>query len=375
MNAESTPATPPKDLLSAFLEHASLPMAMVEGPTHIVRFTNPAFCRLIDKPTDQVVGKSFSEILPDYGACIARLDRVYRTGNSESQTEQEDTDPSSPLALYTMWPVMADEGTVGVGIVIQVLGTAPRDENMLAMNEALMLGSLRHQELAAAADSLNIQLKAEIAERKQREQDALILTDEVAHRVRNNLQIVLDMIAEKIKWIPEPYVHDYEALQARIGAIAELYDLVSLSASGNTIPIDAYLSQIAETMSASLLGDKPGIEIEVKAEALHIDPDRAVPFGLLVNELATNAIKHAFPNGIGRLVLSVKEIGEQMELTVADDGVGMKNKVPAKTSGKHGADYVAIFVRQLGGTMTVSGSEGSGTTIRIRFPLLVGPER
>ena len=101
------------------------------------------------------------------------------------------------------------------------------------------------------------------------------------------------------------------------------------------------------TMSASLLGNTSGIKIEVKAEALDIDPDRAVPFGLLVNELATNAIKHAFPDGTGRVVLSVEQAGDQIELTVADDGVGMKDKDSAKIPEKRGSDYVAIFVRQL----------------------------
>jgi two-component sensor histidine kinase len=106
---------------------------------------------------------------------------------------------------------------------------------------------------------------------------------------------------------------------------------------------------------------------------LDIDPDSAVPFGLLVNELATNAIKHAFPGGTGRVTLSVEQVGGQIELTVADDGVGMKSKDPAKIAEKRGSDYVAIFVRQLGGTIVPSGSEGTGTTVRIRLPLLLVP--
>jgi len=86
-------------------------------------------------------------------------------------------------------------------------------------------------------------------------------------------------------------------MQARIGAIAQLYDLISQSSRGRAIAMDAYLREIAKTMSGSLLGNTSGIKIEVEAEALDIDPDRAVPFGLLVNELATNAIKHAFLTG------------------------------------------------------------------------------
>ena len=106
---------------------------------------------------------------------------------------------------------------------------------------------------------------------------------------------------------------------------------------------------------------------------MDLDPDRAVPFGLLVNELATNAIKHAFPGGTGRIVLSVERVGDQIELAVADDGVGMKAKDPAKIPEKSGADYVAIFVRQLGGTVVPSGQRDTGTIVRIRLPFLLAP--
>ena len=213
----------------------------------------------------------------------------------------------------------------------------------------------------------------DITDRKQRERDALSLTNEISHRIKNNLQIVVGLIAYESKWTAGPCVEGYKAMQARIGAIAQLYDLISQSSRGRTVAVDAYLQEIAKAMSASLIGNMSGIEIEVKAEPLEIDPDRAVPFGLLVNELATNAIKHAFPHGTGHVRLSVEKVGDQIELIVADDGVGMKDKDSGKVPGKRGADYVAIFVRQLGGTIAPSGSEGDGTIVRIRLPLLLVP--
>ena len=166
----------------------------------------------------------------------------------------------------------------------------------------------------------------DITDRKQRERDALTLTNEISHRIKNNLQIIVGLIAFEARWTAAPCVQGYKAMQTRIGAIAQLYDLISHSSRGPAVAVDAYLREIAKTMSASLLGNTSGIKIEVKAEALDIDPDRAVPFGLLVNELATNAIKHAFPGGTGRVVLSVERVGDQIELTVADDGIGMKEK-------------------------------------------------
>lgn len=98
-----------------------------------------------------------------------------------------------------------------------------------------------------------------------------------------------------------------------------------------------------------------------------------MPLGLLVNELATNAIKHAFPGGAGHIVLSAERIDDDIELAVADDGVGMENKVAPKVPEKRGADYVSIFVRQLGGVIDISSSDVSGTTVKIRLPALTNP--
>jgi PAS domain S-box-containing protein len=209
----------------------------------------------------------------------------------------------------------------------------------------------------------------DITGRKQRERDAQVLTNEIAHRIKNNLQIVVGLIAYEIKSTVAACIPGLKAMQARIGAIAQLYDLLSQSSRGQNVAVDAYLREIAKTMSASLLGSQSGIDIVVKAESLEIDPDRAVPLGLLVNELATNAIKHAFPDGRGHVVLGARQMGNEIELTVTDDGIGIKDAAVAKIPEKRGSDYVAIFVRQLGGMIATPGSEGAGTTVKIRFPL------
>jgi PAS domain S-box-containing protein len=213
----------------------------------------------------------------------------------------------------------------------------------------------------------------DITDRKQRERDAEMLTNEISHRIKNNLQVIVSLITFEAAGTPAPCVAGYMAMQARIGAIAQLYDLISQSSRGRTVAVDAYLREIAAALSASLVADISAITIEVKAEPLEIDPDRAVPFGLLVNELATNAIKHAFPHGSGRVMLSVEKIGDQIELIVADDGVGKKENSSLKVLEKRGSNYVAIFVRQLGGAIAPSESRGPGTIVRILLPMLLVP--
>jgi len=211
----------------------------------------------------------------------------------------------------------------------------------------------------------------DITDRKQRERDAVSLSNEVSHRIKNNLQLIVGLIAYEARWTAKPCVQGYQAMQARIGAIAQLYDLISQSSHGQSVAVDDYLREIAKTITTSLLGESSRIEITVQAEPLEIDPERAVPFGLLVNELTTNAIKHAFPEGHGTVIVSVALVDNQMELTVADDGVGMRDELPVKRPENRGADYVAIFVRQLGGVVAPPSKGGIGTTVRISLPLIL----
>lgn len=355
------------DLSSSF-DIAPWAVTELSGETHIVRYANPAFCRLIGKSHDEVIGRPFNGLAPKTDESLTLLDRVYRTGAAASYTAEEQAAPLPLFFSYTLWPVVADGRTAGV--MIQVNETGPLHETRQAISQALLLGALRQDELIAAADVANVALQTEIGERKRREDDAKMLTKEVSHRVKNNLQVVIALLANEIKRTPAPWVQGYLAMQDRIGAIAHLYDLISQSTLGQTVPISAYLTEIANTLSASLLGDTSGIRIAVDSEALEIDSERAVPFGLLVNELATNAIKHAFPSGVGRVTLAARRVENDIELSVSDDGIGMPAQGPGSKPGKHGSDYVAIFVRQLQGALVRSAARESGTSVSIRFPLL-----
>ena len=164
------PMMAPPDLSKLYLaitEHAPVPLVMVEGARHIVSHVNLAFCRLVDRPSEQLVGTAIGEMLPEGSECAAALDRVFRTGRSESQAGQDGSKAHPAAWSYTMWPVLIDKRPVGV--MIQVTETGQLHERTLAMNEALMLGSLRQHELHEVADALNVQLQAEIAERTQAE--------------------------------------------------------------------------------------------------------------------------------------------------------------------------------------------------------------
>ncbi len=181
-------------LALAITEHAPLPMATVEGATHIVRYGNPAFCRLMRKPMGQLVGKPLDELLPKKDQCLTLIERVFRTKRPESYVEQEPSQPHPVFWSYVIWPVLADEGLLG--IMIQVTETAEVHGKTVAMNEALMLGSVRQHELTEAADLLNAQLQAEISERKQAEEALRRAQEQLTNRAGQLEGLVAERTAE-----------------------------------------------------------------------------------------------------------------------------------------------------------------------------------
>jgi len=144
-----------------FAEPAPLPMALVEGASDILCYVNPAFCRLLDTTAEELVGKPFFEVVPDGGECVQVLTRVFQSGKPESYRQLEDSAGWS----YTMWRVLAGDRTAGV--MIQVTESARGQREIVAMNEALMLGSVRQHELTEAAEILNARLQEEIAARSK----------------------------------------------------------------------------------------------------------------------------------------------------------------------------------------------------------------
>ncbi len=185
-------------LCLAITDRAPLPIATVEGASHIVRYVNPAFCRLLDKPTEQLVGKEFCELLSETEACLTLIDRVFRTGTPASHTEQQHSKPHPVFWSYTMWPTIA-EG-LPVGVMIQVTETVLSLEKMQAMNTALMLGSVRQHELTEASDNLNEQLRTEIDERKRAEMVVNFQKDALQKLVGGaTLEQVLDFLARSME--------------------------------------------------------------------------------------------------------------------------------------------------------------------------------
>jgi PAS domain S-box-containing protein len=154
-----------RDLCSSIADASPMPMAGVEGDGHVIRYVNSAFCVLVRKPEDVLIGAPFSSTVPMGDECLSLLDRVHCTGHAETHTGRDDSAANRFYWSYFMWPILADDKT-RVGIVIQVTETTPFHEHATALNQALVIGSVRQHELIEGAGLLNAQLQAEITHRK-----------------------------------------------------------------------------------------------------------------------------------------------------------------------------------------------------------------
>ena len=217
-------------------------------------------------------------------------------------------------------------------------------------------------ELARAKDELEAVVEQRTSALAQRD----LLLREVYHRVKNNLQIVDGLLLMQARRLPEPQARAaLETLRARVYALGLVHHQLMGSNDLETFEIAPFLREL----SAHLLeGFGGGVALEVRATTLKVDLDFAIPLGLLVTELVTNAVKHAFPEGRGSIAVALEADGPGwLTLTVADDGAGFD--AAGRHEGSLGANIVEGLVHQLKGTMTVTADEGTRCMVRLPAPV------
>jgi signal transduction histidine kinase len=182
-------------------EGSPLPIATLAGTNHTLLYVNPAFCRLADKSKDDLIGKPFAEVV-FWEGCLALLDHVYGTGEVVVHAERESTEAHHAGRSYTIWPIRGPEDPQAE-ILVQVDETARIYQQALAMNQQLLLSGVRQLELREMAESLNAQLKLEIAERERMER-ALVNSEKLAvtarfaltmaHEINNPLAAMTNLV-------------------------------------------------------------------------------------------------------------------------------------------------------------------------------------
>jgi PAS domain S-box-containing protein len=200
------------------------------------------------------------------------------------------------------------------------------------------------------------------------EKEALL--KEIHHRVKNNLQVISSMLelhSANIKKETNIQAAMID-MQNRIRSMALVHEMLYQTENLSRVDFKTYIEGIIAylTTSIMMIGDKIRIASDVRSITLGIDD--AIPCGLILNELITNAIKHAFPGGRkGVITVSMKENEDGfLCLTVKDDGIGMPDGVRADAVETLGLRLVRLLGKQLGGVMSFSNSKGSEVSLKFR---------
>lgn len=211
------------------------------------------------------------------------------------------------------------------------------------------------------------QLEETVAERTAAVVQRDLLLREVYHRVKNNLQIIDAMLVMQARESPDAQAKAaLTSLRSRVFALGLVHHQLMGSADLRTFDVAPFLTELTTNILEG--GAAKGVTLEVRAAPLQVGLDFAIPLGLVVTELVTNSLKHAFPDGKGHIevLLDWGEAG-WVTLVVADDGKGQTGGA-ASPRPAFGTRVIEGLVTQLGGRMTVKYDNGSRSEIRLPVP-------
>ncbi len=198
-----------------------------------------------------------------------------------------------------------------------------------------------------------------------------VLLKEIHHRVKNNLQVISSMLRLQSGRIAEPHaLSAIEESQQRIQAMSLIHETLYQSPNLEQIDFADYVQRLTRQVLRAYLPHQVQLEVEVAPLALALD--KAVPCGLIIHELVSNALKHAFPAGHddhpaggARIEVGLRPVPAGLALTVSDNGVGLPAELDLRQVTTLGLQLVATLVDQLEGSITLE--RGNGTAFTIIF--------
>ncbi|MHB8270322.1 sensor histidine kinase [Bradyrhizobium sp.] len=192
-----------------------------------------------------------------------------------------------------------------------------------------------------------------------------VLLREVNHRVGNSLQIIASLLHLQANSSTQDGVKAaLTNAMGRVAAVAQVHRRLYTSHDLKSVLLNQYLEALLEDLRRSAEGNKMS-RLTLKAEPIEIDPDRAVAIGIIVNELVMNAVKYAYPDGAGPIHIVLNAHGDDLELSIADDGVGLNVKTDPRSTGM-GQRIVTAMAQKLDASVERDPAH-AGTRIVLRF--------
>jgi two-component sensor histidine kinase len=325
------------DRFKQFLDHVPFAVAVSElHPSERLAYANLEFERLTGTSATSVQGRPWNALPID----VASTDDGSDLGTAVSTREDY-------LGTFSL-------GGESSEIIVDAWSSTIEDENGVALFRLVALAETstrtgRQEELSRQVEEKDMQLR------------------ELQHRVKNNLQMITALIRLEAKNQPGDGTADrFGKLAGRIESLALLYRSLSTEGRPDSIDLGVYLSQVAAAVMAAHAVE--GIHLDLQVDTWPVSLDVALPTGLVVNELLTNALKHAFVGREGGTIALKSLVDESgCRIMVSDDGVGFDSSAPWPRPGKLSALIVQSLRQNAGAEFSVASSPGTGTKVDIFF--------
>ena len=320
--------------LESVFDSMSCALVVLDAQGRITR-ANAASRDMLGHPAQPLEGSAFAGYLaPEEGSALAREGAELGAGPATVEEKHFRRADGSLLPVsFCNAPIRRDGAIRGYVCVAQDLSDRKHAEEQIRR-------SLREKEL---------------------------LLRELRHRVNNNMQLMTSLLSLQGQQAQDAQAREQIAqCQARIHTIALINEQLHRSADLSEIDLASYLQLLGSHILRSF--DAKPVEIQVEVEEIPIDVDRAFTCGLIVNELVTNALKHAFPHGEGGTIrVSLRRTGPgRLELVVSDDGLGLDDETVSEGEAGIGLTLVEQLAEHLGGAVERSGDPQ--TRVCVWFP-------
>lgn len=224
--------------------------------------------------------------------------------------------------------------------------------------------------IAIGQSELYYQLQRELSQKERSLAEKEVLLKEVHHRVKNNLQIISSLLWMQSRQVEGGALSLFKDSQSRIQTMALIHEQLYQSADLAQIDFEQYLQMLMRSLLRSY-GVREAIALDITVQAPPLTIDVALPCGLIVSELVSNAFKYAFPDrSTGKIGINFSTNADQLELQVSDNGIGLPDAINFRHSPSLGLLVVCDLTEQLDGTIDLNRTDG--TTFTITFPYAGG---
>ena len=228
----------------------------------------------------------------------------------------------------------------------------------------------------AASISYMISLSLEAHERELAQgqiikslEEKEVLLREIHHRVKNNMQIISSLLNLQSSTIKSKEMKDiFRESQNRIKSMSMIHEQLYQSKDIAKIDFGIYVTNLIKSLFQIYSVPSRQVEWDVDSDKIEMDIETALPCGLILNELVSNSLKHAFNGSEGKIGVKIIRDKDMIEIEVGDNGSGLPDEVQLETTSTLGLKLVDILVKQLDGEIDVDTSEGTCFTIRFLDP-------